>query len=162
MSGSSLGFVVEALVALLLVVTIGYCYLVNRKLEQLRSDKSELRSIVRHLHRATGQAELAIGALGEMAGSAEQELNSRIARAQELSARLESGVDKAEALLSKLTVIAGAASKRGAGTSPDRALGQAPAAPPAKPIRHSEMGLGLLNAQRRRSSNDDMPARDVA
>lgn len=67
MGGLSLGIAIEALVAVLLAVTIGYCVLVNRKLIQLRSDQSELKVIVRDLHAATGQAEQAIAGLRECA-----------------------------------------------------------------------------------------------
>ena len=162
MSGSSLGFVVEALVALLLIVTIGYCFIVNKKLEQLRSDKSELRAIVCDLHRATGQAEQAIGALGETADSVEQTLSSRIARAQDLGARLDAGLEKGEALLSKLTVIARTASKRGAGGPADRPAREVSAAAPRKPFRHNEMGLGLLNTQRRETAAGSDAVKDVA
>ena len=162
MSGSFLGFVVEALVALLLVVTISYCVLVNRKLEQLRSDKSELRAIVRDLHRATSQAEQAIGVLSETAESTEQTLNSRIARAQDLGARLDAGLEQGESLLSKLTVVARTAAKRGDRGPTDSAVHQASAASPRQTFRHSEMGLGLLNTQRRGTSAGGDPEKEVA
>ena len=42
-------------VAVLLAVTIAYCLVVNRKLEQLRSDQSDIRVVIRDLSAATGQ-----------------------------------------------------------------------------------------------------------
>lgn len=168
MNGSFLGIVVEVLVLLLLGVTIGYCYIVNRKLEQLRSDKSELRAIVCDLHRSTGQAERAIGVLGESANTAEQALRSGIARAEELGARLDTGLEKGEALLSKLTIVARTASKRSVEVSPTRSDREVPtgrekpAAAVRPGFRHSEMGLGLLNSQRRGTTSADDRAKDVA
>lgn len=139
--GESLGFVVETLVALLLLVTIGYCVLVNRKLEQLRSDQSELRQIVRELNAATGHAEAAISGLRENAKSAEQTLAVQMQTAGDLGTRLAGQIAKGEALLSKLTLLTHA--PRESVPAPIREqLSQ-------RNIRASSIGLGLLNAQQR-------------
>lgn len=154
MSGLSLGFVVEALVAILLLVTIGYCVLVNRKLESLRSDKSELRAIIRDLHTATGQAQKAFASLQADAGAVNESLGDHLARARSLQGRLAAQTEHAEALLSKLSVISPGGGDRApsapaAMRAPAPAVGQAASHGRHRQVRHSDVGLGLLNAQQR-------------
>ena len=141
MGGNFLGFAIEALVAVLLAVTIGYCVLVNRKLVQLRSDQSELKAIVRDLHNATGQAEHAIAGLRQGASMAEESLGKQVENVRGLDARLTASIDKGEALLSKLAAMPTVQHSRGASTTNTR--------PQGAETRQSMIGLGLLNAQRR-------------
>jgi hypothetical protein len=171
MSGFSLGFLVEALVSSLLVITIGYCILVNRKLDSLRSDKSELRTIIRDLYAATGHAEQAIGTFRQNAESLEAHLGEQVVRAQNAGSRLSKDIERGEALLSKLAVISqpGPARTRpaSAGTPPadrNRRRAEEGAAPPKRPavLRHSELGLGLLNARQRTGSGNPPGAKEVA
>ena len=56
MSGSFVGVVVEGLVATLLVVTIVYCVRLNRKLERLRADETDMKNLVGDLIEATTNA----------------------------------------------------------------------------------------------------------
>ena len=63
MSGSFVGVVVEGLVATLLVVTIVYCVRLNRKLERLRADETDMKNLVGDLIEATTNAEQAIQSL---------------------------------------------------------------------------------------------------
>jgi len=164
MVGSYLSLIVEVMVAILLIVTIGYCLIVNRKLENLRSDKSELREIIINLHRATTHAEQAIGALKQTAGAVEGNLVEQISHAQMLEVKLTEGMGKGEALLSKLAALSAEkvrAPARAASVRPAaRAANVAPTAPPR--IRHSEMGLGLLNAEKRDSGLNAPDVKDVA
>lgn len=164
MGGSYLGLIVEIMVAILLVITIGYCLVVNRKLENLRSDKSELKEIILNLHRATTQAEQAIGALKQTAGAVEGNLMEHISHAQTLEAKLAAGMGKGDALLSKLAVLtsekARAPGHDGQAHATARTTNMAPPAP--QRIRHSEMGLGLLNAEKRVSGLKQPEMKDVA
>lgn len=141
MGGSFLGVMIELLVAVLLAVTIAYCVLVNRKLVQLRSDQSELKTIVRELHVATNQAEHAIAGLRQGAQNADRSLTQQIERVRELDEQITTNIDKGEALLLKLSAVT-----RGQRTQPSEGAG---AGQTAQPIRHSQVGIGLLNAQRR-------------
>ncbi len=144
MGGSILGVFIELLVATLLVVTIAYCVLVNRKLVQLRSDQSELKVIVRELHAATGQAEQAIAGLRQGAQNADRSLGQQIDRVRELDEQLSTNMGKGEALLVKLSALShGQHVQRAEPTSSAKQDSNAPR------IRHSALGLGLLNAQRR-------------
>lgn len=144
MGGLSLGVAVEALVAVLLAVTIGYCVLVNRKLIQLRSDQSELKMIVHELHAATGQAEQAIAGLRESAHLADQTLSEQITRVRTLDGQLRTNIGKGESLLAKF-----AAMQRAQPTQAAAAAAPAPR-PQGEPIRQNAIGLGMLNNQRRK------------
>lgn len=143
---SPLGMAVELLVVFLLVVTIAYCVVVNRKLEALRSDQSELRGIISDLDTATGKAESAIRSMRETAGLTDSALADRVARALDIESRLSEDIMKAEALHSKLAAI------------PQRAETPRPAAPAvpslAGEFKHSQIGLGLLNATKRKAGRE--------
>lgn len=69
MVGFGASAALELIVAALLCVTIGYCVIVNRKLNQLKSDKDAFRAIVAELAAATSQAQRAIG---ELRGTVDQ------------------------------------------------------------------------------------------
>ena len=154
MGGLSLGVAIEALVAVLLAVTIGYCVLVNRKLIQLRSDQSELKVIVRDLNAVTGQAEHAIAGLRESAHLADQTLGQQIERVRSLDEQLRANIGKGESLLVKFAAM------------PRAPQAQSPASLAAReqrePIRQNAIGLGMLNAQRRRQAEKSAngPERD--
>lgn len=174
MSGFSLGFIFEAIVAILLVVTISYCFIVNRKLESLRSDKSDLRAIIRDLYGATGHAEQAFGTLRNTTDSVEHTLGEQIARAQKVEKSLSADLQRAEALLSKLSVIVRADASRGvsarntttAGTSNRKTSSKGGGAPAehsrTTKLRHSEMGLGLLNSAQHGNDSSAGIAKKVA
>ena len=141
MGGHLLGIAIESLVAVLLAVTIGYCVLVNRKLVQLRSDQSELKAIVRDLHAATGQAEQAIAGLHQSAYTAEESLGEQIQRVRHLDGQLSTHISKGEVLLAKLAAMPQLRQPHASSGSVARAQGQK--------SRQSNIGLGMLNAQRR-------------
>lgn len=152
MDGNFLGVIVEMLVAGLLAVTIGYCVIVNRKLESLRADKSDLRAIIRDLYAATGHAEKAIGTLRVNATSLESSLGEQVDRARKSAKRLSEEVDRGEALLSKLAVIA----KNNPARSDVQRQMQAGAAAPQKSAAQprARLGLGLL----RETAEEPLPA----
>ena len=45
MSTSLLGLAIEALVAVLLIMTIGYCWVLNKRVTRLRADETTLRGL---------------------------------------------------------------------------------------------------------------------
>jgi hypothetical protein len=49
----SFGLMIEILVAILLMLTIGYCYTLNRRLERLRADEQSLKGTIGELVTAT-------------------------------------------------------------------------------------------------------------
>jgi hypothetical protein len=86
-----LSFAGDAIVALLLIATIGYSVVLNRRLGSVRSDREKFEVLVRNLNTASHRAEAAVG-------------NLRVT-ADELSRRLEKKVEEARALSDDLTYM---------------------------------------------------------
>lgn len=84
-----LGMIIELLVAVLLILTIGYCMLLNRRLKLLRGDENALRITIAELITATEIAERAIGGLKATAHDCEAGLGERLSRAERLCAELD-------------------------------------------------------------------------
>lgn len=84
-----LGIIVEALVAILLMMTIGYCMLLNRRLKLLRADEDALRATIAELITATEIAERAIAGLKATARDCETGLGERLGRAEILNVELD-------------------------------------------------------------------------
>ncbi len=124
MSGQFLGFFVELLVAVLLVATIGYCVIVNKKLTRLRADQQGLKIIVQELNMATQQAESAIAGLRNVVAEAEEGLAERVETAADAIAMLDAKLQSAA-----VSVGAGAP-----GADATAAAGRV--AQPAQPVAH--------------------------
>ena len=100
------GMMIESLVAALLAITIGYCYLLNKRLMRLRADEQSLKATIGELITATEIAERAIAGLKETARDCDRDLGPQLAGASELSERLRKQSEDGEMLLSRLTRIA--------------------------------------------------------
>jgi hypothetical protein len=87
------GLIVEVLLVVLLMLTVGYCILLNRRLSNLRSSQQELRQIVSDLATATTTAESAIRGLRATTDDAEARLSDKMQRAELLSRELSSLTD---------------------------------------------------------------------
>lgn len=101
----------EALVAFLLVVTIIYCALLNRRLKRLRADESDLRAVITELVTATEIAERAIGGLKEAAVECDRSLVERMREAEHFSVQLAEEVTEGRKLLTRIKQIACAVKK---------------------------------------------------
>lgn len=108
MSGLSLGMVIEGLVALLLLLTIGYCVTLNRRLQRLRADEEMLRATISELITATEIAERAILGLKATANDCEKNITARLAEAGHASSRLSDQVAAGENVFQKIAQITGA------------------------------------------------------
>lgn len=86
-----LSFAGDAIVALLLVATIAYSVVLNRRLGSVRSDREKFEVLARNLNTASQRAEAAV-------------TNLRVT-ADELSRRLEKKVEEARALSDDLTYM---------------------------------------------------------
>ena len=60
MSTLPIGMIIEGLVAVLLLITIGYCWMLNRRLQRLRADEEVLRATISELMTATEIADTTI------------------------------------------------------------------------------------------------------
>ncbi|HVA12242.1 MAG TPA: DUF6468 domain-containing protein [Stellaceae bacterium] len=86
-----LSFLGDAVVALLLIATIGYSVVLNRRLGSVRSDREKFEVLARNLNTASHRAEAAV-------------TNLRVT-ADDLSRRLEKKVEEARALSDDLTYM---------------------------------------------------------
>lgn len=102
MNDMSFGLVVEGLVSVLLVVTIVYCLIINRKLSALRSDQGKLKEIVQLLDRSTRNAENVMGELREAASQTQEDLDDRIEYGQSTLKRLNEAIIEANQAMSRL------------------------------------------------------------
>lgn len=80
----SVEFMLEALVAALLVVTVGYCWQLNRRLGALRGAQAELGRMLAEFGRATRSAEAAIAELKRASAETGQQLEERVRSARSL------------------------------------------------------------------------------
>lgn len=109
MSELTLGVTIEIVVAILLVLTICYCVVLNKRLRRLRSDEEALRATIGELITATEIAERAIIALKNTAGDADKSLASKLAEAERFSRDLARQVNSGEVVLNRISQIAEAA-----------------------------------------------------
>ena len=105
----SFGLMIEALVAVLLVVTIGYCMLLNKRLLRLKADEQSLKATIGELITATEIAERAIGGLKHTVRDVNENLGEQIAAATDLSERLIRQLAEGDVVLGRLSRIAVAA-----------------------------------------------------
>jgi hypothetical protein len=98
----SVEFLVEILVAALLIVTVGYCWQLNRRLGALRGAQGELGRLLQEFGRATHSAEAAIAELKKASGETAQQLEERVRQARalcdELTVMTQAGNGLAERL----------------------------------------------------------------
>lgn len=103
----SFGFLIESMVAILLLLTILYCVRLSKQLRLLRADEQSLRATIAELVTATEIAERAIAGLKATMRDGEQTLGVQIAGAEQLSVDLGEQLAAGEDLLGKLARIAG-------------------------------------------------------
>ncbi len=136
------GLIVETLVAALLLLTIGYCMLLNKRLKRLKADEQSLKSTIGELITATEIAERAIGGLKLTVRDCDQNLGAQLAIANEMSDRLKKQTVVGEEVLHRLSRIA---------------LAARPATPPearkeARPGAKSIVAAAQAFADRRKAS----------
>jgi Domain of unknown function (DUF6468) len=102
------GMIVEILVAFLLVLTIGYCMRLNRRLTLLRSDEDTLRATISELVTATEIAERAIAGLKLTVQDCELGLGARLRSADRFTADLDRSIAAGKDLLERLSRIVAA------------------------------------------------------
>ena len=117
----SLGIVIESLVAILLVVTIAYCMLLNKRLKRLKADEHSLKATIAELITATEIAERAIGGLKHTVRDVNENLGSKLTAATEMSEQLRKQLGECDNVVRRLSRITSAARP------------PTPAAPPPEP-----------------------------
>jgi Domain of unknown function (DUF6468) len=102
---SGIGIVIDGLVAILLILTIGYCILLNRRLKLLRADEQSLRATISELVTATEIAERAIGGLKLTVHECDMGLGERLRKAERVTIEIERTLVAGKDLLGRLSQI---------------------------------------------------------
>jgi hypothetical protein len=105
----SFGIAIESLVAILLMLTIGYCMLLNSRLKRLKADEHSLKATIGELITATEIAERAIGGLKLTVRDVNENLGNQLMAAGQLSQSLKKQLAEGDNVLRRLSRIAIAA-----------------------------------------------------
>jgi chromosome segregation ATPase len=103
------GVAIESLVAILLLLTIGYCMLLNKRLKRLKADEHSLKATIAELITATEIAERAIGGLKHTVRDVNENLGNQLTSAAQLSQQLKGQLAEGESVFRRLSKIAVAA-----------------------------------------------------
>lgn len=120
---NALGLTIESLVAVLLLLTIGYCVQLNRRLKTLHADEKAMKSAVTELVAATEAAQRAISGLKLTVRESDEGLGERLRTAERFTADLTTQIKNGEEVLDRLVRIVGAgrgeAAPQAAAPTPD-------------------------------------------
>jgi chromosome segregation ATPase len=104
-----LGLMIESLVAILLIVTVGYCIVLNKRLKRLRADEHSLKAVIGELVTATEIAERAIGGLKHAVRDVNENLGQQLTTATQMSEHLKRQLSECDHVVRRLSKIAIAA-----------------------------------------------------
>lgn len=133
---------IQGLVAVLLVLTIAYCILLDSRLKRLRADEANLRATISELITATEIAERAIFGLKETAQDCDRTLAQRLREAEFFSHEIEKEIGEGEKLLNRIIRITQAAQAAQTG-----AVAPQPAIAVSETEGHHRSHLGELRAR---------------
>jgi Domain of unknown function (DUF6468) len=105
----SFGVAIESLVAILLMLTIGYCILLNARLKRLKADEHSLKATIAELITATEIAERAIGGLKLTVRDVNENLGNQLTQASQMSLELKKQLLEGDNVIRRLSKIAIAA-----------------------------------------------------
>ena len=100
--------IIESLVAILLMLTVGYCMVLNRRLKLLKADEMSLRATISELITATEIAERAIAGLKMTVHECDIGLGERLNRAETLTGEFDLRLAAGRDLLHRLSQIVSA------------------------------------------------------
>lgn len=102
MLGMSMGLFIEAAVAVLMALTLGYCVILNRRLAHLHADREALKLMVGDLVTATNLANQAIKELKSTAVEADMTLSSRLEEAERFGIELANHINAGAAMMQRI------------------------------------------------------------
>ena len=124
------GFMIESLVAILLLLTITYCVILNNRLKRLKADEQSLKATIAELITATEIAERAVAGLKTTAHECDSTLGERLRNAELCCTELSQQIKAGDVLMKRLTRIV-AAGRPGEGASEPATTAPDPKAPAA-------------------------------
>ncbi len=98
----SYGFLLELIVVALLVVTIGYCVALHRRLGTLRMAQDEMKQFIASFNEATARAESSVAHLRAAASESARALEPRVEQANTLVSDLDMLTHRAGKLADRL------------------------------------------------------------
>lgn len=104
-----LPLMIESMVSILLLLTIAYCWMLNRRLLKLRADEGALKATIAELITASDIAQRAISGLKEAVSDCDRTLGDSLVKAEQLSIDLERQVRSGEEVVERIARIAQAA-----------------------------------------------------
>jgi hypothetical protein len=119
---------IESLVAILLMLTIAYCILLNKRLKKLKADEQVLKATISELITATEIAERAIAGLNVTVRDCDNTLGERLRTAERFAADIARQIAGGEVVLNRLTQIATIARQSEGARAPEPAPAVAPVA----------------------------------
>jgi len=94
--------ILESLVAILLLVTVVYCYVLNGRLANLRNSQDEMRQLLDDFAVAMAKAETSVGELRQASNEIGADLQERVVEARSLSDELKVMVQSGDDLANRL------------------------------------------------------------
>jgi hypothetical protein len=105
------GLMIEGLVAALLMITIGYCAILNNRLRRLKADEQLLKATIAELITATEIAERAVTGLKTAARECESALGERLEAAKDCAVELDRHVKAGDGVIERLARVVAASRK---------------------------------------------------
>jgi len=152
----SFGFMIESLVAILLLLTITYCVILNNRLKRLKADEQSLKATIAELITATEIAERAVAGLKTTAQECDSTLGERLRNADRCCAELSEQTKAGDVLMKRLSRIV-AAARPGEG-APEPAPSDAKAAAAVAPDPKALAAAAQAFAGRARARLDSLAA----
>ena len=134
---NGLGLMIESLVAVLLLLTISFCIVLNRRLKKLKADEQALKGTISELITATEIAERAIAGLKMTVRDCDQSLGERLRAGESLARELGDQLDGGRQIMAQLAQITRAAR---------------PQEPPAPPLSDAQATAQAASAFAARAS----------
>jgi hypothetical protein len=147
------GLMIESLVAVLLLLTIGYCILLNSRLKRLKADEQALKGTISELITATEIAGRAVSGLKAAAQECDGTLGERMREAERLAVGMQRQLKAGEMLLSEL--IRSGIAQPAPPVPPARAT---PTFPDAKAVAAAAQAFSDRASQRARARADGLAA----
>jgi Domain of unknown function (DUF6468) len=139
---NGLGMMIESLVAVLLLLTISFCIVLNRRLKKLKADEQALKGTISELITATEIAERAIAGLKMTVRDCDQNLSERLHAGEALAGELGRQLDGGRQVLAQLAQITLAA------RSPQSAAAAEPPLPDAQATAQAAAAFAARARQR--------------
>jgi hypothetical protein len=105
---NGLGMMIDGVVAFLLILTIGFCLMLNRRLKLLKADEQSLRATISELVTATEIAERAVNGLKLTVHECDMGLGERLRKAERVTIEIDRAVVSGKDLVSRLSQIVSA------------------------------------------------------